>query len=145
MLKGIERVLLSCLARLVPNLILLGRYPGENSSDLPHDEQAARLRVRDIVLRGKVTDLLCLQVREAGGDGIVGYVVMYTPGNCIFCRRSRCSPFSTSRLVRSLRFADQLEMAFVVWLHVYADSTCLWPAPSCSTDQRTFGCFQFGG
>ena len=60
-------ILLACcrrrlLGRLVPGKILLGKYPGQIPSDLPTDRQTARDRVREIVLRGGVTELLSLQV-----------------------------------------------------------------------------------
>ncbi|CAN0158342.1 unnamed protein product, partial [Hapterophycus canaliculatus] len=48
---------------LVPGKVLLGKYPGQIPADLPTDpqRQIARDRVLDIVLRGGVTDLFCLQ------------------------------------------------------------------------------------
>ncbi|CAN0031965.1 unnamed protein product [Scytosiphon promiscuus] len=48
---------------LVPGKVLLGKYPGQIPADLPANphRQIARDRVLDIVLRGGVTDLFCLQ------------------------------------------------------------------------------------
>eukprot|EP00903_Cladosiphon_okamuranus_P011860 g11141.t1 len=48
---------------LVPGKVLLGKYPGQIPADLPADphRQLARDRILDIVLRGGVTDLFCLQ------------------------------------------------------------------------------------
>lgn len=50
--------------RLVPGKVLLGKYPGQIPADLTTGPtvQIARDRVLDIVLRGGVTDLYCLQV-----------------------------------------------------------------------------------
>lgn len=68
--------------RLVPGKILLGKYPGQIPADLPGEprRQLARDRVLDIVLRGGVTDLFCLQVFFSyfGSPALLGYVFQHS-------------------------------------------------------------------
>lgn len=54
-----------CCARLVPGRVLLGKYPGQIPADFPTEWQTARDRVKEVIMRGGVTDLLSLQVRTS--------------------------------------------------------------------------------